>query len=76
MNQSIEWGNSPFFFRNGGHLVLKRSRLTFWVFVKLSAVPVPGVNIDEQLQLRQDDKRQRAVVRRHRIDEGRGKLAH
>ncbi|XP_073470395.1 E3 ubiquitin-protein ligase MYCBP2 isoform X18 [Aquarana catesbeiana] len=36
------------------------------------AVPVPGVNIDEQLQLRQDDKRQRAVVRRHRIDEGRG----
>ncbi|XP_077339212.1 E3 ubiquitin-protein ligase MYCBP2 isoform X10 [Lithobates pipiens] len=35
------------------------------------AVPVPGVNIDEQLQLRQDDKRQRAVVRRHRIDEGR-----
>ncbi|XP_018102757.1 E3 ubiquitin-protein ligase MYCBP2 isoform X7 [Xenopus laevis] len=33
------------------------------------AVPVPGVNIDEQL--RQEDKRQR-VNRRHRIDEGRG----
>ncbi|KAG8452232.1 hypothetical protein GDO86_004144 [Hymenochirus boettgeri] len=37
----------------------------------LLAVPVPGVNIDEHLQLRQDDKRQR-VNRRHRIDEGRG----
>ncbi|XP_031752934.1 E3 ubiquitin-protein ligase MYCBP2 isoform X8 [Xenopus tropicalis] len=35
------------------------------------AVPVPGVNIDEHLQLRQEDKRQR-VNRRHRIDEGRG----
>ncbi|XP_041440248.1 E3 ubiquitin-protein ligase MYCBP2 isoform X6 [Xenopus laevis] len=35
------------------------------------AVPVPGVNIDEHLQLRQDDKRQR-VNRRNRIDEGRG----
>uniref|UniRef100_A0A6I8RQK6 E3 ubiquitin-protein ligase MYCBP2 n=1 Tax=Xenopus tropicalis TaxID=8364 RepID=A0A6I8RQK6_XENTR len=34
------------------------------------AVPVPGVNIDEHLQLRQEDKRQR-VNRRHRIDEGR-----
>uniref|UniRef100_A0A6I8S0P4 E3 ubiquitin-protein ligase MYCBP2 n=1 Tax=Xenopus tropicalis TaxID=8364 RepID=A0A6I8S0P4_XENTR len=37
----------------------------------LLAVPVPGVNIDEHLQLRQEDKRQR-VNRRHRIDEGRG----
>ncbi|XP_018420885.1 PREDICTED: E3 ubiquitin-protein ligase MYCBP2 [Nanorana parkeri] len=37
----------------------------------LLAVPVPGVNIDEHLQLRQDDKRQR-VNRRHRIDDGRG----
>ncbi|XP_075447064.1 E3 ubiquitin-protein ligase MYCBP2 isoform X9 [Ascaphus truei] len=36
------------------------------------AVPVPGVNIDENLQLRQEEKRQR-VNRRHRIDEGRGK---
>ncbi|XP_069614194.1 E3 ubiquitin-protein ligase MYCBP2 isoform X15 [Ranitomeya imitator] len=36
----------------------------------LLAVPVAGVNIDEHLQLRQDDKRQR-VNRRHRIDEGR-----
>ncbi|KAE8626012.1 hypothetical protein XENTR_v10006480 [Xenopus tropicalis] len=36
----------------------------------LLAVPVPGVNIDEHLQLRQEDKRQR-VNRRHRIDEGR-----
>ncbi|KAM4795152.1 LOW QUALITY PROTEIN: E3 ubiquitin-protein ligase MYCBP2 [Rhinophrynus dorsalis] len=35
------------------------------------AVPVPGVNLDEHLQLRQEDKRQR-VNRRHRIDEGRG----
>ncbi|XP_071991479.1 E3 ubiquitin-protein ligase MYCBP2 isoform X7 [Engystomops pustulosus] len=35
------------------------------------AVPVPGVNIDEHLQLRQEDKRQR-INRRHRIDEGRG----
>ncbi|KAG8586249.1 hypothetical protein GDO81_005312 [Engystomops pustulosus] len=36
----------------------------------LLAVPVPGVNIDEHLQLRQEDKRQR-INRRHRIDEGR-----
>ncbi|KAG9492131.1 hypothetical protein GDO78_000574 [Eleutherodactylus coqui] len=37
----------------------------------LLAVPVAGVNIDEHLQLRQEDKRQR-INRRHRIDEGRG----
>ncbi|KAM8976197.1 E3 ubiquitin-protein ligase MYCBP2 isoform 3-T3 [Pelodytes ibericus] len=35
------------------------------------AVPVPGVNMDEHLQIRQEEKRQR-VNRRHRIDEGRG----
>nr|XP_033805293.1 E3 ubiquitin-protein ligase MYCBP2 isoform X3 [Geotrypetes seraphini] len=40
----------------------------------LLAVPVPGVNIEEHLQLRQDDKRQRGN-RRHRLDEGRGPLA-
>ncbi|KAM9674291.1 E3 ubiquitin-protein ligase MYCBP2 isoform 11-T12 [Dama dama] len=39
----------------------------------LLAVPVPGVNIEEHLQLRQEEKRQR-VIRRHRLDEGRGPL--
>ncbi|KAF2975157.1 hypothetical protein EK904_003165 [Melospiza melodia maxima] len=34
------------------------------------AVPVPGVNIEEHLQLRQEEKRQR-VIRRHRLEEGR-----
>lgn len=38
----------------------------------LLAVPVPGVNIEEHLQLRQEEKRQR-VIRRHRLEEGRGK---
>lgn len=37
------------------------------------AVPVPGVNIEEHLQLRQEEKRQR-VIRRHRLEEGRGKM--
>ncbi|KAM7178273.1 E3 ubiquitin-protein ligase MYCBP2 isoform 10-T10 [Macrochelys suwanniensis] len=37
----------------------------------LLAVPVPGVNIEEHLQLRQEEKRQR-VNRRHRLEEGRG----
>ncbi|KAJ1115470.1 hypothetical protein NDU88_003694 [Pleurodeles waltl] len=36
----------------------------------LLAVPVPGVNIEEHLQQRQEEKRQR-VNRRHRLDEGR-----
>ncbi|XP_065449168.1 E3 ubiquitin-protein ligase MYCBP2 isoform X25 [Chrysemys picta bellii] len=36
----------------------------------LLAVPVPGVNIEEHLQLRQEEKRQR-VNRRHRLEEGR-----
>ncbi|XP_066092496.1 E3 ubiquitin-protein ligase MYCBP2 isoform X10 [Saccopteryx bilineata] len=39
----------------------------------LLAVPVPGVNIEEHLQLRQEEKRQR-VIRRHRIEEGRGPI--
>ncbi|XP_074902117.1 E3 ubiquitin-protein ligase MYCBP2 isoform X19 [Buteo buteo] len=39
----------------------------------LLAVPVPGVNIEEHLQLRQEEKRQR-VNRRHRLEEGRGSL--
>ncbi|XP_065449160.1 E3 ubiquitin-protein ligase MYCBP2 isoform X24 [Chrysemys picta bellii] len=39
----------------------------------LLAVPVPGVNIEEHLQLRQEEKRQR-VNRRHRLEEGRGPL--
>ncbi|XP_033370101.1 E3 ubiquitin-protein ligase MYCBP2 isoform X17 [Parus major] len=39
----------------------------------LLAVPVPGVNIEEHLQLRQEEKRQR-VIRRHRLEEGRGPL--
>ncbi|CAO2591792.1 E3 ubiquitin-protein ligase MYCBP2 [Lemmus lemmus] len=36
----------------------------------LLAVPVPGVNIEEHLQLRQEEKRQR-VIRRHRLEDGR-----
>ncbi|XP_061486034.1 E3 ubiquitin-protein ligase MYCBP2 isoform X14 [Rhineura floridana] len=36
----------------------------------LLAVPVPGVNIEEHLQLRPEEKRQR-VNRRHRLEEGR-----
>lgn len=39
-----------------------------------SAVPVPpppGVNIEEHLQIRQEEKRQR-INRRHRLEEGRG----
>ncbi|XP_074845195.1 E3 ubiquitin-protein ligase MYCBP2 isoform X7 [Carettochelys insculpta] len=36
----------------------------------LLAVPVAGVNIEEHLQLRQEEKRQR-VNRRHRLEEGR-----
>ncbi|XP_069061337.1 E3 ubiquitin-protein ligase MYCBP2 isoform X2 [Pleurodeles waltl] len=39
----------------------------------LLAVPVPGVNIEEHLQQRQEEKRQR-VNRRHRLDEGRGPI--
>ncbi|XP_061851782.1 E3 ubiquitin-protein ligase MYCBP2 isoform X13 [Colius striatus] len=39
----------------------------------LLAVPVPGVNIEEHLQLRQEEKRQR-VNRRHRLEEGRGPI--
>ncbi|EGW02134.1 putative E3 ubiquitin-protein ligase MYCBP2 [Cricetulus griseus] len=39
----------------------------------LLAVPVPGVNIEEHLQLRQEEKRQR-VIRRHRLEDGRGPL--
>ncbi|XP_075774972.1 E3 ubiquitin-protein ligase MYCBP2 isoform X15 [Pelodiscus sinensis] len=39
----------------------------------LLAVPVPGVNIEDHLQLRQEEKRQR-VNRRHRSEEGRGPL--
>ena len=42
------------------------------VCVNQLAVPVPGVNIEEHLQLRQEEKRQR-VIRRHRIEDGRGK---
>nr|XP_055071384.1 E3 ubiquitin-protein ligase MYCBP2 isoform X6 [Misgurnus anguillicaudatus] len=42
----------------------------------LLAVPVPpppGVNIEEHIQIRQEEKRQR-VNRRHRLEEGRGPL--
>ncbi|XDV30973.1 hypothetical protein PO909_033770, partial [Leuciscus waleckii] len=42
----------------------------------LLAVPVPpppGVNIEEHIQIRQEEKRQR-INRRHRIEEGRGPL--
>ncbi|KAK7882381.1 hypothetical protein WMY93_028555 [Mugilogobius chulae] len=42
----------------------------------LLAVPVPpppGVNIEEHIQIRQEEKRQR-INRRHRLDEGRGPL--
>lgn len=44
-----------------------------WTSVVL-AVPVPpppGVNIEEHIQIRQEEKRQR-VNRRHRLEEGRG----
>uniref|UniRef100_A0A8C6XHK3 RCR-type E3 ubiquitin transferase n=1 Tax=Naja naja TaxID=35670 RepID=A0A8C6XHK3_NAJNA len=37
----------------------------------LGNCPVPGVNLEEHLQLRQEEKRQR-VNRRHRLEEGRG----
>ncbi|NXD08304.1 MYCB2 ligase, partial [Nothocercus nigrocapillus] len=43
------------------------------IFLIDVAVPVPGVNIEEHLQLRQEEKRQR-VNRRHRLEEGRGPL--
>lgn len=42
--------------------------------VCVSAVPVPpppGVNIEEHIQIRQEEKRQR-INRRHRLEEGRG----
>ncbi|XP_056610662.1 E3 ubiquitin-protein ligase MYCBP2 isoform X7 [Triplophysa dalaica] len=44
----------------------------------LLAVPVPpppGVNIEEHIQIRQEEKRQR-VNRRHRLEEGRGPLVY
>lgn len=44
----------------------------YFIFSIYVAVPVPGVNIEEHLQLRQEEKRQR-VNRRHRLEEGRGK---
>ena len=50
--------------------------MTYVIFIILanySAVPVPGVNIEEHLQLRQEEKRQR-VIRRHRLEDGRGKI--
>lgn len=48
------------------------TRICIYYFVNHPAVPVPGVNIEEHLQLRQEEKRQR-VIRRHRLEEGRGK---
>ncbi|XP_062862091.1 E3 ubiquitin-protein ligase MYCBP2 isoform X10 [Trichomycterus rosablanca] len=36
--------------------------------------PPPGVNIEEHIQIRQEEKRQR-INRRHRVEEGRGPLA-
>ena len=44
--------------------------------VFILAVPVPpppGVNIEEHIQIRQEEKRQR-INRRHRLEEGRGKM--
>ncbi|KFO34057.1 Putative E3 ubiquitin-protein ligase MYCBP2 [Fukomys damarensis] len=40
------------------------------ILINNLAVPVPGVNIEEHLQLRQEEKRQR-VIRRQRLEEGR-----
>lgn len=50
------------------------THISVYVFLSIihPAVPVPGVNIEEHLQLRQEEKRQR-VIRRHRLEEGRGK---
>lgn len=45
-----------------------------WGLFVFSAVPVPpppGVNIEEHIQIRQEEKRQR-INRRHRLEEGRG----
>ena len=46
---------------------------SFIIVANYLAVPVPGVNIEEHLQLRQEEKRQR-VIRRHRLEDGRGKM--
>lgn len=46
---------------------------SFIILTNYLAVPVPGVNIEEHLQLRQEEKRQR-VIRRHRLEDGRGKM--
>lgn len=41
------------------------------VFSAVPVPPPPGVNIEEHIQIRQEEKRQR-INRRHRLEEGRG----
>lgn len=43
----------------------------FFVFSAVPVPPPPGVNIEEHIQIRQEEKRQR-INRRHRLEEGRG----
>lgn len=42
-----------------------------FVFSAVPVPPPPGVNIEEHIQIRQEEKRQR-INRRHRLEEGRG----
>lgn len=42
-----------------------------FVFLAVPVPPPPGVNIEEHIQIRQEEKRQR-INRRHRLEEGRG----
>ena len=42
-----------------------------YVFSAVPVPPPPGVNIEEHIQIRQEEKRQR-INRRHRLEEGRG----
>lgn len=43
----------------------------FFLFSAVPVPPPPGVNIEEHIQIRQEEKRQR-INRRHRLEEGRG----
>lgn len=54
-------------------ICLRYKTCSFIILANYLAVPVPGVNIEEHLQLRQEEKRQR-VIRRHRLEDGRGKM--
>lgn len=43
-----------------------------FMFSAVPVPPLPGVNIEEHIQIRQEEKRQR-INRRHRLEEGRGR---